>query len=695
MALKNNWQNGDTFTPAAANEIVNAITGTVTAVKTAAYTAAVNDIVIANASGGGFTVSLPSSPADLSRIVVKKVDVSNNTVLVQRLGTDTFNTANTGPSSLQLTLAGESVDLLYKSGVWTVVSHSFTVPGLDSRYVVQGYHPVADSYSINDENGAKSLGILGNAGAVNYWDVSNSAAGAAILLRAAGSDSNVGIGFRPKGTGTIGFIAGPGNALVDFVPITSAVNSWRFDNSTTGNAIPCRALGNDTNVSFNFVPKGSGNFQVNGTAILLNGGALGTPSSGTLTNCTFPTLNQNTTGSAASLTTARSIDGQSFNGTADITVIAPATNAATSKSTPVDADALPLVDSAASNVLKQLTWANLKAAIKSYYDSVTSVLYNKDLTSNTNIFPTFNQSTTGSAATLTTSRNVQTNLASTSAAGFNGSADISPGVTGTLAVGNGGTGATTLTGLVKGTGTTAMVAATAGTDYTTPTGVEAISGKTSITSTGAVTGSTLVSTVATGTAPLTVSSTTLVSNLNANYVGSLSAVSTATPSTLPARDGNGNILTRGFINSFGTTVTSAGTLTLTVSFNSIQELTGTSTHTVVLPTTSVVAGQRFFIINNSTGVVTVNASGGGTVVALAGGTEETFTALVATPTTAAHWRRGYAGLTSPKLTTPILSTSTPASATATGTTGTIVWDANYIYICTATDTWKRAAIATW
>ena len=31
------------------------------------------------------------------------------------------------------------------------------------------------------------------------------------------------------------------------------------------------------------------------------GGALGTPSSGTLTNCTFPTLNQNTTGSAANL----------------------------------------------------------------------------------------------------------------------------------------------------------------------------------------------------------------------------------------------------------------------------------------------------------------------------------------------------------------------------------------------------------
>ena len=43
----------------------------------------------------------------------------------------------------------------------------------------------------------------------------------------------------------------------------------------------------------------------------------------------------------------------------------------------------------------------------------------------------------------------------------------------------------------------------------------------------------------------------------------------------------------------------------------------------------------------------------------------------------------------------ITGTKTPASATATGTTGTICWDANYIYVCTATNTWKRVAIATW
>ena len=75
-------------------------------------------------------------------------------------------------------------------------------------------------------------------------------------------------------------------------------------------------------------------------------------------------------GTATALQTARNIDGVSFNGTVDITVIAPATHAATSKATPVDADELPLVDSAASNVLKKLTWANAKATLKTYFDTI-------------------------------------------------------------------------------------------------------------------------------------------------------------------------------------------------------------------------------------------------------------------------------------------------------------------------------------
>jgi|694.fasta_scaffold15023_7 hypothetical protein len=42
-----------------------------------------------------------------------------------------------------------------------------------------------------------------------------------------------------------------------------------------------------------------------------------------------------------------------------------------------------------------------------------------------------------------------------------------------------------------------------------------------------------------------------------------------------------------------------------------------------------------------------------------------------------------------------LQGTAPATAGATGTAGDVRYDSDYIYICTATNTWKRVAIATW
>jgi hypothetical protein len=43
----------------------------------------------------------------------------------------------------------------------------------------------------------------------------------------------------------------------------------------------------------------------------------------------------------------------------------------------------------------------------------------------------------------------------------------------------------------------------------------------------------------------------------------------------------------------------------------------------------------------------------------------------------------------------VATAKTPSSASDTGTAGEICWDADYIYVCTATNTWKRTAISTW
>lgn len=87
-------------------------------------------------------------------------------------------------------------------------------------------------------------------------------------------------------------------------------------------------------------------------------------------------------------------------------------------------------------------------------------------------------------------------------------------IAGTLAVSNGGTGAVTLTGLVKGNGTSAFTAAVAGTDYVTPAGTESLSNKT------------LVSPTITGTA-------TVVNMTSSGYaamaIGTLTDGATITP----------------------------------------------------------------------------------------------------------------------------------------------------------------------
>ncbi len=54
----------------------------------------------------------------------------------------------------------------------------------------------------------------------------------------------------------------------------------------------------------------------------------------------------------------------------DATNVGSSMTGATAKTTPVDADTMPLNDSAASNVLKKVTWANIKATLKTYFDTL-------------------------------------------------------------------------------------------------------------------------------------------------------------------------------------------------------------------------------------------------------------------------------------------------------------------------------------
>jgi hypothetical protein len=109
----------------------------VTVTKTANYTAAVSDLVMCNATSGGFTITMPTGVTDKSRIIVKKTDSSTNIVTVTTSGSDVWNSAGSGVTSLTLLLINQALTAQYQSstGVWIVINTDIPLTQTDARYI--------------------------------------------------------------------------------------------------------------------------------------------------------------------------------------------------------------------------------------------------------------------------------------------------------------------------------------------------------------------------------------------------------------------------------------------------------------------------------------------------------------------------------------------------------------------------------
>lgn len=107
--------------------------------------------------------------------------------------------------------------------------------------------------------------FLGQASSVNYFEFLPALTGNLVMLRAAGSDTNIGIQFRVKGTQSVRFQSQNSGLYDEFRVggINSApVNFLRAygTNSGAGTAV-LDAIGSDTNISIRLVPKGTGTVQ--------------------------------------------------------------------------------------------------------------------------------------------------------------------------------------------------------------------------------------------------------------------------------------------------------------------------------------------------------------------------------------------------------------------------------------------------
>ena len=131
----------------------------------------------------------------------------------------------------------------------------------------------------------------------------------------------------------------------------------------------------------------------------------------------------------------------------------------------------------------------------------------------------------------------------------------------------------------------------------------------------------------------------LVSNPTGNVTLSLpqSIASTSSP-TFGALTITGNASANNFIPGFATTVTAAAITTLTVASAFYQFFTGSSTQTVRMPVVStLVLGQSYYIVNQSSNTVTVQSSGSNTIQVMSGFTTLSLTAVATSGTGANVW----------------------------------------------------------
>lgn len=194
---------------------------------------------------------------------------------------------------------------------------------------------------------------------------------------------------------------------------------------------------------------------------------------------------------------------------------------------------------------------------------------------------------------------------------------------------------------------------------------------------GTLTGTTLNSTVVTssltsvGTVTTGTWSATLIA-IAKGGTGVTSVTTTPTASAWAGWNSNKNLSSNNFIEGYTTTATAAGTTTLVVGSAYLQYFTGSTTQTVVLPVTStLVLGQQFQIVNNSSGAVTVNSSGSNLVQTVAANSSVIVTCILTSGTSAASWSASYLTAAGTGTVTSISSPNSTLSISSPTTTPTV------------------------
>ena len=232
---------------------------------------------------------ITSNGEDLGWPATKAKDLNGNELILDG-DADTSITADTddqvdfklgGVDVLRLNTVLSAVNGIDFTAAATGNAPFFSVFGSDTNVNLDLKPKGTGGARFLDKNGNEVLvGADGAASAVNEITVQNAATGNHPVVSATGGDTNINLDFQPKGTGGVRLLDKNGNeVLVGADGTASAVNEITATNAATSANPKLSATGGDTNIGLDFQPKGTGGVRLldkNGNEILV--GADGTAS---------------------------------------------------------------------------------------------------------------------------------------------------------------------------------------------------------------------------------------------------------------------------------------------------------------------------------------------------------------------------------------------------------------------------------